>query len=139
MKNKEEEKILLSALSHGMDAEELLLAELQGLIAAEISMRRQELGLTQEQFAEKMGVSQSMVSRWESGDVNYQLSTLVKIAAALDLEVQPPIVLKAPIVYTSGNSNVYQFPGKQSWHSVSSAPGMKYYTSTVTESERLEM
>ena len=139
MKNKEEEKILLSALSHGMDAEELLLAELQGLIAAEISMRRQELGLTQEQFAEKMGVSQSMVSRWESGDVNYQLSTLVKIAAALDLEVQPPIVLKAPIVYTSGNSNVYQFPGKQSWHSVSSAPRMKYYTSTVTESERLEM
>lgn len=33
-----------------------------------ISARRKELGLTQQQLAEKLNVSDKVVSKWETGD-----------------------------------------------------------------------
>lgn len=38
-----------------------------------------------------MGVKQSLVSRWESGECNYTIDTLVEIANALKLSVQCPL------------------------------------------------
>ena len=38
-----------------------------------------------------MGVKQSLVSRWESGECNYTINTLIDIADALGLSVQCPL------------------------------------------------
>lgn len=110
MADKNKIKDLLSAAGSGMSAEEMMLASLQGVIAGEISMKRQELGLSQDDMAQKLGVSQGLVSRWERAETNFTLETLVRIASVLGLNVQSPIVPKAPQAYTVGSSNVIVFP-----------------------------
>ncbi len=49
----------------------------------ELAALRTERGLTQTQVAARMGTSQSVVARIESGDVDVKLSTLEKYAAAI--------------------------------------------------------
>ena len=139
MSNKEVERSFLSALSSGLSGDELLLATLQAMIAAEISMRRQELGLSQKDFAKKMRVSQGLVSRWEAGEANYTLSTLVKIASALGLELQSPIVSQPPKVYPVGFSNVVLFPNHPSWSTTSFSSDPITQSVTHSDLERKEM
>lgn len=71
------------------------LAELTTLmeISSSISSQRKAKGLTQKEFAAKVGVSQGMVSRWESGDYNFSIKILSQIAVALDLELKCPLNL----------------------------------------------
>lgn len=114
--SKDKMKELFLSLGSNLTDEELQLSVLQGLIAAEISMRRQDLGLSQRQLADKLGVSQALVSRWEAGEVNFTLSTLVKISLAMDLSLQSPIVPSPPLRHTEQGSNITH---------ISSAPGWK--------------
>jgi antitoxin HicB len=59
-------------------------------LAVRILLRvaRQEAGLTQGALARKVGVSQQQIAALESPDANLTLGTLVKVAAALDHEVE---------------------------------------------------
>jgi transcriptional regulator with XRE-family HTH domain len=52
-------------------------------LAAALSARRVELGLSQTEVAARMGTSQSAVARLESGQADLRLSTLERYAAAL--------------------------------------------------------
>lgn len=52
-----------------------------------ISEQRKSKGLTQEQFAEILGVTQKSVSRWETGKNMPDVSLLQPIAAELDVSV----------------------------------------------------
>lgn len=81
---------LLMEIGENMSAEEMMLLSLQGMIAAEVEMKRTELQMNQKQFAQYMGVTQATVSKWESGDTNFTLSTLVHIALKLGLKMQSP-------------------------------------------------
>ncbi len=58
------------------------------LIASEIEYSRVEMGMSQKEFAGFMGVSQGMVSRWESGTYNFTIETLTNIACKLSRTVQ---------------------------------------------------
>lgn len=61
------------------------------LVSSAIVHKRKELGLNQAEFARKMGVSQGMVSKWESGEYNFTLNTLNEICSKLDLIFTPRI------------------------------------------------
>lgn len=69
-------------------------------IARFVIQRRAELGLTQEQLAERMGTSHSAISRIESGRHRTSVSTLERLAEALEarlvmgFETGPP---EAPV------------------------------------------
>ena len=52
-------------------------------LAATLSAKRLELGLSQTEVAARMGTSQSAVARLESGQADLRLSTLERYAAAL--------------------------------------------------------
>ena len=65
------------------------------LISARICLRRQELGLSQKDFAKTMGVSQAVASKWESGNYNFTINTLTKICSKLDLVFEPRLTPKA--------------------------------------------
>lgn len=127
---------LLSSLSTNLDAEELLFAGLQGLIAAEISMRRQDMGLSQQQLADRMGVSQGLISKWEAGETNFTLQTLVRIAAQLDISMQSPYVSKVETPSTNATPNIIPISSAKGWKSAKS-PSSPY--DTVTTEELKEM
>ena len=69
-------------------------------IARFVIRRRADLGLTQEQLAERMGTSHSAVSRIESGQHRTSVATLERLAEALEarlvmgFETGPP---EAPV------------------------------------------
>ena len=81
---------LLTSLTENISDEELLLSTLQSDIAATITSTRNAKGLSQKDLADALDVSQSLVSRWESGDANFTLQTLVKIAMTLDIKMRSP-------------------------------------------------
>lgn len=103
----------LSALSQNMSSEELMLTGLQGVIAAEIVGKRLSLHMTQKEFAEYMGVSQGMISKWENGESNFTLQTLVQIASKLGIQMQCPFVMNPPRRYTTAGSSIIKISDYQ--------------------------
>lgn len=124
-------KKMLSALTLNMDDEKTTLSALQGTIAAEITGRRIDLGMTQKDLAHFLGVSQSTLSKWESGETNFTLSTLVSIACKLDIEMQSPYVPTPSNTYQPAYSNIIVLP-TAGWNIASSVP-MTRETKTETE------
>ena len=57
-------------------------------IAASIKVARIAKGFTQKQLGERGGLPQSHISKIEGGNVDLQISSLVEIARALDLELK---------------------------------------------------
>lgn len=56
-------------------------------ISARIERCRIEMGMNQQEFAEYMGVTQGMVSKWESRDYNFTIKTLNEICQKIDLKL----------------------------------------------------
>lgn len=53
-------------------------------IGLAIAMRREQIGLTQEELAQRIGVTKPTISRWESGDIsNMRRDRIQKLADAL--------------------------------------------------------
>jgi predicted transcriptional regulator len=57
-------------------------------IADQVSERRRELGLSQQQLAELTGTTQSAIARLESGGRPPRIDTLLRITSALDCELE---------------------------------------------------
>jgi len=78
-------------LSNHLSQEESIIAVYIGQIASIIQRQRKEKGYTQHELANKLGVSQVMVSRWENGEENFTIATLAKISAVLEIEWSNPL------------------------------------------------
>ncbi len=63
------------------------LYEIYYRLSTSIFNYRQEKGLSQKRLAAKLGVSQAMVSKLESGDYNYSVEQLWKISQKLGLKL----------------------------------------------------
>ena len=50
--------------------------------------RREEKGMTQQQLAEKTGISQSDISKFETGGGNPSIKTLQRLAAGMGMILQ---------------------------------------------------
>ncbi|MGZ4106890.1 MAG: helix-turn-helix domain-containing protein [Tumebacillaceae bacterium] len=61
--------------------------EINAKLIASIAAQRNKLGLTQRQLAEKAGIKQSALARFESGSVQPRIGTILKIAKALNLRL----------------------------------------------------
>ena len=57
------------------------------LLAAKLRAALLRKNMRQTEFAELMGVSTPMISRWLSGTNNFSVSTLLKIERALDIQL----------------------------------------------------
>lgn len=76
-----------AGMAESLTLADVVAAKLQAKIAVAIVRKRLELGMTQKEFAEKMQVSQGMVSKWESEDYNFTIESLAQIAEKLDLQL----------------------------------------------------
>lgn len=57
-------------------------------IASQIFHAREQQGKTQQQLAQDMGVAQSLVCKWESGDCNFTLSHVIEILSHLGINLE---------------------------------------------------
>ena len=73
-------------LAEGMSDAEIKTTIELAKISARIERCRLEMGMTQHEFAEYMGVSQGMVSKWESREYNFTIRSLNEICQKLNLE-----------------------------------------------------
>lgn len=56
-------------------------------IADRIADRLHHLGLSQKEFAKRVGASEATVAKWIGGGHNFTLDTLAKISSVLDMPV----------------------------------------------------
>lgn len=64
-------------------------------VAVAIRKRRRALKMSQQELAERMGISQPMISQWESGDYNFTISALAQISEILGLDLKVDMPVKA--------------------------------------------
>lgn len=95
MKKSQTIEELLAALTENVPAEELLAADISSSLSNAIVRHRVSLGLTQRELAEKIGMSQSTISKWENGDMNFTIDTLADIAVKLGMSLT--VELKSPV------------------------------------------
>lgn len=63
--------------------EDMLECDIRVALASEIIKARKEQGVTQKELESKTGIRQPAIARLESGSVDPQLSTIIKILAPL--------------------------------------------------------
>lgn len=65
--------------------------EIVASIAVSLIKERKLRNWTQTDMAKYLGVSQSMVSKWESAEYNFTIEALVEIAVKLDMSISNPL------------------------------------------------
>ena len=78
---------LLEAMAETLSAADIVAASVKAKISSQISKWRISHQMTQAEFADFMGVTQSQVSKWENGDCNFSVEKLSDIACHLDLRL----------------------------------------------------
>lgn len=81
---------LINAISDSLSYGDILAAQQLAKISAMIVKARMDRGMTQKEFASLLGVSQGMVSKWESEDYNFTIEALAHICDKLgwDMNVE---------------------------------------------------
>ena len=80
-----------SWVSEGISEAEIKTTIELAKISAKIERCRLDLGMTQIEFARYMGVTQGMVSKWESRDYNFTVRSLNEICQKLDITLSVSI------------------------------------------------
>ena len=78
---------VIDSLAEGLKKSDVITAKLLSKISISITQKRLELEMNQKEFADFMGVTQGMVSRWENGNCNFTIETLVQICEKLNLSL----------------------------------------------------
>lgn len=96
-------------------------------ISARIERCRKDLGMTQKEFADYMGVSQGMISKWENRDYNFTIRSLNEICHKLNLDLYLSIDKRCSL--SDFKILKWDFENlrnkKTSWTPVSSADNMR--------------
>jgi transcriptional regulator with XRE-family HTH domain len=74
-------------LTEGMSESEVKSLVELAKISARIERCRLDMGMTQMEFAQYMGVTQAMVSKWESREYNFSIKTLNDICQKLGISM----------------------------------------------------
>lgn len=78
---------LLELFEEKPTVSEMLASKIMAQISAGITKERVKLHMSQKEFANKIGATQTEVSRWESGDYNFTIKKIAEIACKLNLDV----------------------------------------------------
>ena len=74
-----------------LSAVDRYISKLKADIAVSITKKRLSLGMTQTEFARHAGVSQSLISRWESGECNFTIRSLAEFGVKIGLNLNVSI------------------------------------------------
>lgn len=68
--------------------EEIAASDARVKLAIALSNERKARGLTQKKLSELSGIRQPIISRLEHGDTSTQIDSLIKLATAMNMEMQ---------------------------------------------------
>lgn len=91
---------ILSELTVDIPADELEADIVLADIAGKLSAERIKKGMSQQEFAKLLGVNQSRISKMESGECNFSVRRLIKIAHKLSIPLKIQFGEK-PILYSA--------------------------------------
>jgi DNA-binding XRE family transcriptional regulator/predicted RNase H-like HicB family nuclease len=82
----------------GRQRDRLMMVTVGPLLSARVQIRnrREEFGISQQQLAATVGVSQQAIAKIESPDANVRLETLERVAGALALDVDLNLIPRQP-------------------------------------------
>lgn len=83
---------LFEQLSESLSTTEIITARILTEISSVIRETRIKLNMNQKEFAKFMGVSQSMISKWEGSYYNFTVESLANISDKLDLSLEVKFV-----------------------------------------------
>lgn len=86
-KDRASSESLLKLFTDHLTPSEIAVTQIKSKIAIAIESKRRALKLSQKQFAEKLSITQGMVSKMEKGDANFTIEELVDLAFKLDMDV----------------------------------------------------
>lgn len=97
---------------------ELAVAKVKGIIAGTITNKRNELGMNQKEFAEYMGVTQGMVSKWESCEYNFTIESAITIFDKLGLNFSIDIgnTLISTNAYLESRNNIIPYKNNSAFN-----------------------
>lgn len=78
---------LLELFEDVVNPEDIIYAKVTSQASRTIIKERLRLNMNQQEFADYIHATQSLVSRWESGKYNFSLKKLSEISAALDMDI----------------------------------------------------
>ena len=83
-------------------------------LSGQLTIKRKDLGMNQKDFAKFLGVSQGMVSKWESGNYNFTFRTAAevceKIGYTFEVNIQEESALASQSVKAFGYCSVNPAP-----------------------------
>lgn len=82
----------IQSLADSLSRSDIIEITLKNTIVHTLICSRIEKSMNQKQFAQFMGVSQAMVSKWESGDCNFTVETIAKICDKLNIIPQLELI-----------------------------------------------
>ena len=82
---KMKEADFIDELIDSLNRSEVIEAHLISKVVSTLISARVERGMNQKQFADYMGISQAMVSKWENADCNFTIQSIAKICEKLNL------------------------------------------------------
>lgn len=105
-------------ISEGLSEAEVITTVELAKISAKIERARIELGMTQKEFADYMGVTQGMVSKWESREYNFTIRSLNEISYKLGI----------PLTISMEKTSLKNNYGIIKWESENHRPKKRYNT-----------
>ena len=96
----------------GLTEEEIEYEKLMGKIAGQLILERTKRHMSQKELAEKLGVKQSLISKWESGDNNFTFHQVIKIFSKLGIKVD--IAFNSKNEYMQTTANTFRFASLKS-------------------------
>ncbi len=78
---------LFALFEKTLSASDILASKINSQISTSITKERLKLHMNQAEFARHINASQSLISRWESGDYNFTVKKIAEIASSLNLDV----------------------------------------------------
>ncbi len=101
----------MNSLFKELSQTELAIAKVKGIIAGTITNKRNELGMNQKEFAKYMGVTQGMVSKWESCEYNFTIESAITIFDKLGIKFSVDInnMLITTNAYSEARHNIIPY------------------------------
>lgn len=106
---------MYDVLSQYISKSDVYAAKVIAKVSMFIYKYRQDKKMTQKAFAEFMGVTQAMVSKWESADYNFTIETIAQISEKLNFTFDIEFIPESEYLLNANNNKYESVAVNKAW------------------------